>query len=73
MEFLYKNKKFIVVINLMGNVFMKKTDDVFIEAKKFLRKFKLGKKVDFIIVDIHGEITSEKMAMGHFFDGKATE
>ena len=24
------------------------------------------------MVDMHGEITSEKMAMGHFFDGKAT-
>ncbi len=27
---------------------------------------------DFLIVDFHGEITSEKMAIGHFFDGKAT-
>ena len=25
-----------------------------------------------MVVDFHGEITSEKMAMGHFFDGKAT-
>ena len=25
-----------------------------------------------LIVDFHGEITSEKNAMGHFFDGKAT-
>ena len=67
-----KGKNF-VVLNLMGNVFMKKCDDVFIEAKKFIEKFKLGeKKVNFIIVDLHGEITSEKMAMGHLFDGKAT-
>ena len=27
---------------------------------------------NFIIVDMHGETTSEKMAMGHLFDGKAT-
>ena len=27
---------------------------------------------DFLVVDFHGEITSEKMAMGHFFDGYAT-
>ena len=25
-----------------------------------------------MIVDFHGEITSEKMAIGHFFDGQAT-
>ena len=25
-----------------------------------------------MIIDLHGEITSEKMALGHFFDGHAT-
>ncbi len=68
-----KNGKSFIVLNLMGNVFMKKCDDVFIEAKKFIERFKLGYgQADFIIVDIHGEITSEKMAMGYLFDGKAT-
>ena len=68
-----KNGKRFIVLNLMGNVFMKKCDDVFVEAKKFIDRFKLGNgKADFIIVDMHGEITSEKMAMGHLFDGKAT-
>ena len=66
-----KNKK-VAVINLMGNVFMKKCDDVFEKAKKFKQDIKLKKDADFIIVDLHAEITSEKMAMGHFFDGKAT-
>ena len=51
---------------------MKKCDDVFESAKKFTQTVKLKKDADFIIVDIHGEITSEKMAMGYFFDGKAT-
>ena len=32
----------------------------------------LKKDVDFLVVDFHGEITSEKMAAGHFFDGQAT-
>ncbi len=68
-----KNGKNFIVLNLMGNVFMKKCDDVFVEAKKFIETFRLGEgQADFIIVDMHGEITSEKMAMGHFFDGKAT-
>ena len=70
--FTSKNKKRVAVINLMGNVFMKKCEDVFQEAKKFMNTVKLKKEADFIIVDIHGEITSEKMAMGYLFDGKAT-
>ena len=67
-----KNKYKIGVINLMGNVFMRKTEDVFQEAKKILKKMILRKDVDFLVVDFHGEITSEKMALGHFFDGQAT-
>ena len=71
--FLSKNKKYkVAVINLMGNVFMKKTEDLFAAAKNLQNKIKLKENTDFIIVDLHGEITSEKMAMGHYFDGKAT-
>jgi len=68
-----KNKKYkIGVINLMGNVFMRKTQDVFQEAQKIKKKMILKKNLDFLVVDFHGEITSEKMATGHFFDGEAT-
>ena len=70
--FISKNKKKVAVINLMGNIFMKKCDDVFEVAKKFMQTVQLKKEADFIIVDMHGEITSEKMAMGYLFDGKAT-
>ena len=51
---------------------MKKSDDVFEEAIKFEKKYKLKKDFDILIIDFHGEITSEKNAIGHFFDGKAT-
>ena len=68
-----KNQQFKVgVINLMGNVFMRKSEDVFSVAGKIKEKLILKKNVDFLIVDFHGEITSEKMAMGHFFDGFST-
>ena len=66
-----KNIK-IGVLNLMGNVFMKKCDDVFEASKRFLEKYQLKDDYDFLIVDFHGEITSEKNAIGHLFDGKAT-
>ena len=60
------------VLNLMGNIFMKKCEDVFQFANKFISENKLKKNYDFLVVDFHGEITSEKMAMGHFFDGNAS-
>ena len=50
---------------------MRKTDDVFKTAKEISEKIIL-KNVNFSIVDFHGEITSEKMAIGHFFDGSST-
>jgi 2',3'-cyclic-nucleotide 2'-phosphodiesterase len=70
--FTAKNGKKIGVLNLMGNVFMKKCQDVFEEAEKFIKSHKLKEDYDFLIVDFHGETTSEKAAMGYFFDGKAT-
>ena len=71
--FFSKDQKYKVgVINLMGNVFMRKTDDVFKTAKEITKKIKLKNSVVFSVVDFHGEITSEKMAIGHFFDGIST-
>ena len=67
-----KNGKKICVLNLMGNVFMKKSNDVFECSKKFLNTYKLKNNYDFLVVDFHGETTSEKMAIGHYFDGEAT-
>ncbi len=69
--FEYQEKK-IAVINVIGNVFMKKSQNVFTAIEKLMNKLKLNKNVDFIIVDVHGEITSEKMALGHLLDGKVT-
>tara|TARA_B100000902_G_scaffold14954_1_gene18037 strand:- start:1170 stop:1976 length:807 start_codon:yes stop_codon:yes gene_type:complete len=67
-----KNDVNVGVLNLMGNVFMKKCEDVFEKTKKFLKDYDLKKDYDLLIVDFHGEITSEKNAIGHFLDGKAT-
>ena len=71
--YISKNKKYkIGVINLMGNVFMRKTNDAFETAKIISKKLILKQNVDFMVVDFHGEITSEKMAIVHFFDGLST-
>ena len=60
------------VLNLMGNVFMKKCEDVFEISEKFMKKYKLKEDYDLLVIDFHGEITSEKNAIGHLFDGKAS-
>ena len=60
------------VLNLMGNVFMKKCDDLFLTLKEFIENNSLKKDFDCLVVDVHGEITSEKMAVGHFLDGAAS-
>ena len=70
--FTAKNGMKVGVLNLMGNVFMKKCEDVFEAAEKFMKKYTLKEDYNFLLVDFHGEITSEKTAMGHFFDGNAT-
>ena len=46
--------------------------NVFEAANQFINKFKLKEDFDFLVVDFHGEITSEKNAIGHYFDGKAS-
>ncbi len=64
--------KKILVVQVMGRVFMDALDDPFASIDAELAKHRLGTSVDAIIVDIHGEATSEKMAMGHFLDGRVS-
>ena len=64
--------KRILVVNLLGRVFMDALDDPFAAVDKELESCPLGAVADAIIVDMHAEATSEKMAMGHFCDGRST-
>ena len=60
------------VISVMGRVFMDPLDDPFQAVGRELDAMPLNTAVDALVVDIHGEATSEKMAMGHFCDGRAS-
>lgn len=60
------------VINVMTNLFMAPNDPAFAALDGALTRNKLGRDADFILVDAHGEATSEKMALGHFVDGRAS-
>lgn len=61
------NGKTIAVINLLGRIFMKDPiDSPFTKMDELLAKI----KADYIVVDFHAEATSEKIALGHYLDGK---
>ncbi len=62
----------VLVMNLLGRVHMDALDDPFAAADRELNACPLGDMADAVIVDIHAEATSEKMAMGHFCDGRAS-
>ena len=62
----------ILVINVLGRVHMDALDDPFAAVDRELNAAPLGMVADAAIVDIHAEATSEKMAMGHFCDGRAS-
>jgi len=63
----------VLVTQVLGQVFMKRPfDDPFSAMDAVLNRYKLGGMAQAIVVDVHCEATSEKMAMGHFCDGRAS-
>ncbi len=62
----------VLVINVMGRLFMDPLDHPFEALEIALRGHSLGGTVRTIVVDVHGEATSEKMAIGHAFDGRVS-
>jgi metallophosphoesterase (TIGR00282 family) len=64
--------KKVLVIQIMTRLFMDPLDDPFASVEDALASHRLGGTADAVIVDIHGEATSEKMALGHVVDGRAS-
>jgi metallophosphoesterase (TIGR00282 family) len=62
----------VLVVNLMGRLFMDVLDDPFACLERILVQYPLGSGATAIIVDFHAEATSEKMAFGHFADGRVS-
>lgn len=61
-----------LVVNAMGRLFMEPLDDPFRLTAELLSRYRLGVTVGAIVVDMHAEATSEKVAFGHFFDGRVS-
>ena len=62
----------VLVVNVMGRIFMDAMDDPFAALDRELDACPLGRGCDAAIVDVHAEATSEKMAFGHWADGRAS-
>ena len=65
-----RNGEKFAVLNLQGRVFMAANDDPFKKADEELAK--IPADVSFVLVDIHAETTSEKIALGWYLDGRVT-
>jgi metallophosphoesterase (TIGR00282 family) len=70
--FLTDDGRRVLVINVLGRVHMDAMDDPFAAVDRELEACPLGMACDAAIVDMHAEATSEKMAMGHYCDGRAS-
>ena len=64
--------KRVLVMNVMGVAKMEPLADPFAAVERELVACPLGEGADAILVDMHAELTSEKMAMGHYCDGRAS-
>lgn len=67
-----RNGKKIMVINAMGRLFMDSLDDPFAAIEKVLAKYTLGAEISAILIDFHAEASSEKQAIAHVVDGRAS-
>ena len=67
-----RNGARVLVVNAMGRIFMDPLDDPFAAIDRELAACALKRTADAIIIDMHCEATSEKQAMGHFCDGRAS-
>jgi metallophosphoesterase (TIGR00282 family) len=67
-----KDGRKVLITQLMGRLFMDPLDDPFRAMEELLTRNKLGLNCQAVLVDFHGEATSEKMAFAHAFDGRVS-
>jgi len=67
-----RNGKKVLVIHAMCRLYMDPLDDPFAAIEQVLNRYQLKVNVDAILVDFHGEATSEKQALGHTLDGRVS-
>lgn len=66
------NGKKLLIAQVLGRLFMPPVNSITDPLDKLLKLYTLSKNVDAILVDIHAEATSEKLALGYYLDGKVS-
>ena len=56
----------------MGRLFMDPLNDPIETIENAIKDYNLGENIHASIIDVHGEASSEKMAIGHAFDGRVS-
>lgn len=71
-EILLPNGQKLLIAQVAGRQFMEPVENPISAIDCALKGYNLGKNIDAILVDIHAEATSEKLAFGYYLDGKVS-
>lgn len=66
------NGKKLLFAQVLGRLFMPPVNSITEPLDDLLKLYTLGKNIDAIMIDIHGEATSEKIALGYYLDGRVS-
>ena len=66
------NGRKLLVVEVVGRLFMEAVDCPVQAIDKRLKAYTLGRNIDAIFVDFHAEATAEKIAFGHYLDGRVS-
>ena len=64
--------KKVLFAQVLGRLFMPPVNSITEPLDNLLKLYTLGKNIDAILIDIHGEATSEKIALGYYLDGRVS-
>jgi metallophosphoesterase (TIGR00282 family) len=71
-EILLANGQKLLIVQVQGRQFMEPIDNPIAAIDSVLKSYNLGKNINAILVDMHAEATSEKLALGYYLDGKVS-
>ena len=71
-ELLLANGQKLLIMQVAGRQFMEPVDNPINAIDDVLKSYNLGKNIDAILVDMHAEATSEKLALGYYLDGRVS-
>jgi len=66
------NGRKILIVQLLGRLFMDAVDCPITAVNKLLSNYTLGRNISAIMIDVHAEATSEKLAIGYSLDGQVS-